>query len=514
MNSFSNRPLALVILDGWGIGPHRNGNAISMAHTPYYDEICARFPMTSLNASGEAVGLPNGAPGNAEAGHMNIGTGRIAKTDVLRIADAVSSGEFFENPVLKNAFETAARENRAVHLIGLMSDADVHSSPENLFALVRMAKRMGLTDVFVHCILDGRDVPPRTADIYVEALEIKLADIGIGKIASLCGRFFAMDNSDNWERTVRAFTMLVHGEGERAEDPGTAIRSSFLRGISDEFIAPIVIESEPGVPVATVCDGDVVVFFNHRPDTMRQLVRSLAMPEPGGVVSAKPRVEAVCLTEYDRSFGLPVAFRSGAETNTLTQVFAEHNIHTYRITESDRFAHITNFFDGGSVSHFSNEKHLMVPSGKQADRELEPEMRSFKITDALLRGIEGDLTGVFVVNMPSPGMVAETGNVQRAIDAVQFTDTCLGGVMRKMHQANGVAILTASHGNCEDMSGPDGEPNRHSTANPVPFHLIGNDVQNLRLRDDGSLRDIAPTILGFLGLPVPQEMTGRDLRQI
>ena len=510
MDPLENRPLALIVLDGWGIGPDGEWNAITRAHTPYYDEICRSFPAARLDAAGEAVGLPHGSVGNAEAGHLNIGTGRIAKTDTLRISDSIRSGAFFENRVLTDAFQAALDGGKRVHLVGLLSDAEVHSSPETLFALLRMAKRMGFDEAFVHGILDGRDVPPRTADIYSEAIEIKMADIGIGTIATLCGRFFAMDNAENWERTARAFTMLVLGEGERSQDARTAIRSSFLRGISDEFIAPIVIEREPGVPVATIGEGDAVIFFNHRADTMRQLVRSVAMPEPGSA-SSKPKINAVCLTEYDSSFGLPVAFRSGSETSTFADELLSHEIHTYRFGESERFQHITNFFDGGAAVSRPNEKHLLIESAKEADRELVPEMQSFKITDAILRGLESDPTGIFIANFASPGLLAETGNFQKTVESVQYVDTCIGGILKKLRQVNGTAVITSSHGNCEDMSPVDGVPDRLPTRSPVPMHIVGGDNHHIQFRKHGSLRDVAPTLLNLLNLRIPYEMTGVSL---
>ncbi|HJS52809.1 MAG TPA: 2,3-bisphosphoglycerate-independent phosphoglycerate mutase [Pyrinomonadaceae bacterium] len=508
MDQFRNRPLALVILDGWGIAPPSEWNAISQAHTPFYDQIVAQFPRTVLEASGEAVGLPKGSPGNAHSGHLNIGTGRVSKTEVHRIADSIRDGTFFENRVLEAAFETAWNTNGRVHLIGLLSDAGVHSSPETLFALLRMAKRFELKEAFVHGILDGRDVPPRTADVYAEAVEIKMADIGIGTIASLCGRHYAMDNAENWERTARGYTMLVHGEGEHAADARTAIRSSFLRGISDEFITPIVINDDRGI--ATLRDGDTVIFFNHRPDTMRQLVRSVAMPEAGGGIT-KPKLNVVCMTEYDTSFGLPVAFKSGTESNTLVDTLADVGIHTYRISESERFQHITNFFDGGAARSRQTEKQMPMDSEKEADREYAPEMRNFKVTNVLLRSMDIDGSGVFITNLASPGLVAETGNFRKTVEAIQYLDTCLGGIITKVRQLNGIAVITSSHGNCEDMHLVDGSPNRYATSNAVPLHLIGSDARQTYLSANGSLQDVAPTILGLLGLPVPSEMTGRDL---
>ena len=510
MNTENTRPVALIILDGWGISDDSLGNAIAQAHTPYYDVLCSQYPSTSLAAAGAHVGLAAGAAGSAEAGHLNIGAGRVVETDIARISKAVRSGEFERNPVLQPAMVHAAMANKAVHLIGLLSDGGVHSSPENLYALLRMAKREGVRDVFVHGILDGRDVPPRTADIYVEALEIKMADIGVGRIATLCGRFFAMDSSENWERTARAFTMLVHAEGERAADSRTAIRNSFLRGIADEFIAPIVLEKEPGLPVASVKDSDVVIFFNHRADTMRQLTRSLAIPEIGSS-STKPMIEAVCLTEYDHSFNLPVAFLTESEGCVLGQVLAAHRVANYRIAGTDRFPHVTSFFNGGAdPSIFECGTHVELPIGHHRDSE--PEMESFKLADRTIQHMSSLERGVFVINFSASAIAAETGNLERTIEAIQYVDTCLGGVLEKVGEAGGISIVTASHGSCEEMLDAAGQPNRFTSANAVPFHIVGGDARDIRLRNDGALCDVAPTILGILGIEKPGSMTGSDLR--
>ncbi|HEY0659391.1 MAG TPA: 2,3-bisphosphoglycerate-independent phosphoglycerate mutase, partial [Pyrinomonadaceae bacterium] len=369
-------------------------------------------------------------------------------------------------------------------------------------------------DVFVHPILDGRDVAPRTADVYAEALEIKMADVGIGQIATLCGRYYAMDSNENWERTARAYTMLVHAEGERAFDAVTAIRSSFLRGIADEFIAPIVLEKEPGKPVATIKNGDVVVFFNHRGDGMRQIVKSLSVPDANDFAAVgKPRVETVCLTEYDRNFNLPVAFRPESENNVLAQVFAEKGILNYRLTESERYSHITYFFNGGVDSENSCERRVLVPSPKIAAYESQPEMSSFKVTDKFLRGLEAGENDVFIMNLPASDLVAQTGNLEKTIESVQFLDTCLGGILEKIRELNGVALITSSHAGCEEMADLlTGEPNPQPTTNPVPFHFVDEQANGLKLRDDGALEDVAPTILGVLGIEKPEEMTGRDLR--
>ena len=514
MNFPTKRPLALIILDGWGFSRDAHGNAIAMAHTPNYDAICSRYPWTNIDASGTAVGLVDGAPGNAENGHVNIGAGRVVKTIAAQIAESMSSGTFFENSVLSTAFRKAAENNSTVHLVGLLSDGDVHSSSDILFSLLRMAKRAGIAEAFVHAILDGRDVPQRTADIYVDALEIKMADIGIGRIATLCGRFYGMDSGENWERTARAFTMLVHAEGERAVDAVSAIRSSFLRGISDEFIAPVIIEDSTKTPLATVKNGDLVVFFNHRADTMRQLVRSLAVPEPGeAALSGKPQIDVVCLTEYERSFGLPIAFPPPSRSNNLADVFLQQGVNNYRISELDRFAHITRFFNGGSEVATANELHIQIPaSPRTSDRESEPEMRSFKIADTLIQSVEKDANGVFVVNIPAPGLVGETGSLERTIEAVQYVDTCLSGMVDAIREAGGISVITSTHGNCENMLLPSGEENRSATTNSVPFHIVDDDLHGIQLRQGGSLQDVAPTILGILGIEKPETMTGSDLR--
>lgn len=511
MNETARRPLALVIVDGWGTSPRREGNAIALANTPFYDEICAKYPQTNLVAAGLRVGLTPDAPGSAEVGHLNIGAGRIVQTDVSRISHAVRSGRFFENKVLKAAFTKAKGNNSSVHLVGLMSDGEVHSSPENLFALLRMSRNEGVKDIFVHAILDGRDVAPRTADIYIEALEIKLADIGIGKIATLCGRYYAMDRDQNWERTARAYTMLVHSEGERATDAVSSIRSSFLRGISDEFIAPIILE-ENGKPIASVKDGDLVIFFNHRSDRMRQLVKSLSVTETADSFG-KPKIETVCLTEYDRTFGLPAAFKADSEENVLAEVFAENGILNCRITETEKYPHVTYFFNGGIELEHPCEQRVLVPSPKSNTYETAPELACFKVTDKLLRSLEAGENDVFIVNLAASDLVATTGNLEKTIEAVQFVDTCLGGIINKVREIGGIAVITSSHGNVEEMADLlTGEPKNSPTANPVPFHLIDEQANGLKLRENGALEDIAPTILGILGIEKPAEMTGKDLR--
>jgi 2,3-bisphosphoglycerate-independent phosphoglycerate mutase len=502
MQNRLNRPLALIILDGWGDSSLREGNAIAAAHTPFYDEVCRLYPRASLAAAGPSVGLPSNSPGTPEVGHLNLGTGRVVRSNISRLSDAVRSGEFFTNKVLQQAFGRSASKGSAVHLIGLLSDAGLNSSLENLFALLRMAKAENVSEVFVHCILDGRDCLPRTADVYVDALEIKMSEIGIGRIASLCGRFYAMDTAGKWERTARAFTMLVHGEGERASEPKTAIRNSFLRGIAEEFIAPVVLTDSGDKPLAMLKEGDTAIFFNHRADGMRQLVKSLA-GSAGRPVDADAAL--ICLTEYDASLGLPVAFPVETQNNFLAQVLANNGIGNCRITESERSAHISYLFNGGSDMDLPGESHAHIASPKRDSFEMAPELSSFKIADRFRQEIAVGGGEVYFINLPASGIVAETGNFHKTVESVQFVDTCLGGILDSLAAANGMAVITSSYGNCCEMQ-------TEGAGAAVPLSIV--DQGSFQIRPDGSLQDVAPTILGLLGLEKPPEMSGNDLRII
>lgn len=514
MNNFNSRPCALIILDGWGIAPSSDSNAISIAHTPYYDEICKGFPSAALMASGAEVGLSVDSAGNPEAGHLNIGAGRVVRSDVARISAEIKTGDFFENKVLRAALRSAAERRRPVHLIGLISDGGVHSSSETLYAILRIAKREHIQNVFVHGILDGRDVAPRSADIFVEALEIKIDDIGVGKIATLCGRHFAMDSAEHWDRTARCYTMLVHAEGERASDAATAIRSSYLRGIDDEFIAPIVMETGSEVPVATIQDGDTVIFFNHRADTMRQLVRTLAVPDPFASRSAKPRLDVVCLVEYDKAFGLPVAFSPDMISTGLNAALTRFGIPNYRFAEPERSPHVTRFLNGGGESSNQFEKDVVVSGTKISVHESGPEMGSFKLADKVINAVETDGPGLYVANFSAADVVAETGDLSKTIESIQFIDTCLGGIYETIREESGVLMITSSHGRCEEIGDVTGAGfNRAGTHNPVPFHLVDFSNGSISLKKEGSLRDVAPTVLGMLGIGKLDGMTGNDLRK-
>jgi len=508
-------PLALIILDGFGYTPEREGNAIALASLPFYNELLEKYPHTLLQASGECVGLPAGVMGNSNVGHLCMGAGRIIRTDVENINHAIKTGEIFQNEVLTMAMDNALRRGGALHFMGLLSDGLVHSSQEHLYTLLRMAKERGLQRVYVHCFLDGRDTPPMSAYGYVEALQVKCAEIGCGRIASVIGRYYAMDRDQRWERTKRAFDLLVHAEGERAIDPVEAIKGSYARGVSDEFVEPIVVTRETGEPVASIEDTDSVIFFNYRADRARQITSALAVHNFDGFeTKRRPQIDFVCFAQYDKTFPLPVAFPVVAPHNILAEVFAAFGVRNYRMAETEKYAHVTYFFNGGKEQEFPHERRLLVPSPKVATYDLKPEMSAFLVTDKILRVIDENETDVFIVNFANPDMVGHTGNLQKTIEAVQYVDTCLGWIIKALKTARGRCLITADHGNCEQMIDPKtGQPHTAHTTNLVPFHLIDEAHIGAHLREGGALEDVAPTMLGLLGIEKPAEMTGRDLRE-
>lgn len=509
-------PLALIIIDGWGYSPRPEGNAIALAATPYYDELCGNYPQTLLEASGTRVGLPAGVMGNSEVGHLNIGAGRVIRMDVSRVDHDISTGEFCRNEVLLSTMDGAKKRGKALHLMGLLSDGQVHSSQEHLYALLRLAKQRGLERVFIHCFLDGRDTPPSSAACYVEALQKEIEKISCGQIASIIGRYYAMDRDKRWERTERAYDLLVKGKGERTTDPIAAILRSYERGSTDEFIEPTVIVNANNEPIATIQDGDAVIFFNFRPDRARQLTRALAITGFQGFdVSGRPQIEFVCFTVYDRSFPLPVAFPPRDHKNVLAEVWEKICVRNYRLAETEKYAHVTYFFNGGVEKEHACERRLLVPSPRISTYDLQPEMSAFKVTDKVLRGIEEKETDVFIVNFANPDMLGHTGKLEKTIEACQYVDTCLGWITKGIRQARGITIITADHGNAEQMIDPQsGGPHTAHTTNPVPFHLIDEASRGLKLREGGALEDVGPTLLGLLGNEKPEDMTGRDLRHL
>jgi 2,3-bisphosphoglycerate-independent phosphoglycerate mutase len=517
MNLPSQRgPLALIVIDGWGHSASREGNAIALASTPYYDELVERYPHTLLEAHGTRVGLPAGVMGNSEVGHLNIGAGRVIRMDVSRIDHDIETGDFFRNEVLTAAMDGALTRNKSLHLMGLLSDGQVHSSQQHLYALLLMAKQRGLQRVFIHCFLDGRDTPPASATEYVSALQKKIEELGCGEIATLCGRYYAMDRDKRWERTQRAYEVLVHGQGTQARDPIAAIRQSYERGVTDEFMEPVVIVRENDEPTALIRDDDSVIFFNFRPDRARQLTRALAVPGFNEFpVPDRLKIHFVCFSVYDISLPLPVAFPLQHHTNVLAEVFAGLCVRNYRLAETEKYAHVTYFFNGGVEQEFACERRLLVPSPRIPTYDLAPEMSAFKVTDKILREIEAGETDVFVINFANPDMVGHTGKLEKTIEACQYVDTCLGWITKAIKAARGITMITADHGNAEQMLNPTtGQPHTAHTTNRVPIHLIDDDSIGLQLREGGALEDVAPTMLGLLGIEKPAEMTGRDLRSL
>ncbi len=508
-------PLALIVLDGFGYRAEREGNAIALAEMPHFRELTEHYPHTLIQASGECVGLPPGVMGNSNVGHLCLGAGRVLRTDVERINHEIATGQFNNNLALNSAIDNAVKHDRALHLMGLLSDGLVHSSQEHAYALLRLAKQREVRRVFVHCFLDGRDTPPSSAEKYVAALQDKLNEIGVGEIATLVGRYYAMDRDKRWERTERAFNLLVKGEGLRTSDPLTAIRQSYEHGITDEFVEPIVITRASGEPVATIADGDSVIFFNFRADRARQITSALAVPGfDEFAVSNRPHVHFVCFAVYDKNYPLPVAFSPDQPVNILADVFASLGIRNYRMAETEKYAHVTYFFNGGSEREYPFERRLLVPSPKIATYDLAPEMSAFVVTDKLLGAIAEAETDVFIVNLANPDMVGHTGMLDKTIEACQYVDACLGKITKAIQAKRGISLITADHGNAELMIDPKtGGPHTAHTSNPVPFHLIDEESKGVKLREEGALEDVAPTMLGLLGAEKPLEMTGRDLRE-
>ncbi len=508
------RPLLLIIMDGWGWREEVRANAIRLAGTPHLDRLREEYPFTLLQASGEAVGLPPGQMGNSEVGHLNIGAGRIVYQDLTRINRAIQEGSFFRNPELLKVAEKVRQTGGRIHLMGLVSDGGVHSSIEHLYALLELYAREGLGErVVVHAFTDGRDTAPDVADRFLEALLAKMEALACGKVATVCGRYYAMDRDRRWERTKLAYEAIVLGRGLRAPDPLTAVRQAFARGETDEFIKPtVIVESEK--PVATLEDGDAVVFFNFRADRARQLTRALTDPDFREFEREKfPQLAYfVCFTLYDEEFDLPIAF----PPEKLHRIFGEEvsraGLPQLRIAETEKYAHVTYFFNGGDEHTFPGEERKLVPSPREVPTyDLKPEMSAYEVTEELIRRLQHKRYGLVVLNFANGDMVGHTGVLEAAIKAVKVVDECVGRVVKAFRETHGgPVIVTADHGNCELMADESGHPHTAHTANPVPFYLVDDRFRGRKLRE-GILADIAPTGLYLMGLPVPEEMTGRIL---
>jgi len=506
------RPLLLVILDGWGLGRKRKGNAIHQARLPFYRSLLQKYPLTRLKASGEEVGLPCGQMGNSEVGHLNIGAGRIVYQELTRISKDIEQGSFFANPVLLAAMRHARRKQSALHLLGLVSDGGVHSHLTHLFALLEMAKRQGLSAVYVHAVLDGRDVGPVSAREYLTALEARMKELRLGQIATVSGRYYTMDRDNRWERVVKAYRAMVDGDGEMAATSLHALEKAYERGETDEFVLPTVLLTGSGSPTAVIKREDAVVFFNFRPDRARQITRAFTDRE----FSSFPRGDEpvfpyfVCLTQYDETINAPIAFAPGYPQKTLGEVLARAGLRQLRIAETEKYAHVTFFFNGGEETRFPGEERVLIPSPEVPTYNLQPEMSARLVTARVLEEIGKDVFDVMILNYANPDMVGHTGIMPAAVRAVEVIDDCLRQVVPAVLDKGGIAIITADHGNVEQMTvSRTSLPFTAHTANQVPFILASRPPY--RLRKSGLLADVAPTILQLLQLPVPPEMTGRSL---
>ena len=505
---------ALIILDGFGCRENVDGNAIRADGVKHIRELWNAYPHTQIEASGNAVGLPAGQMGNSEVGHLNIGAGRVVYQELTRITKSIEDGDFFSNEAFLGAVENCKKHNSALHLYGLCSDGGVHSHLTHLYALVKLARENGLKNVFIHCFMDGRDVPPESGKGYIHALKNELKALGCGKIATVMGRYYAMDRDNRFERVEKAYAALVYGEGIQAEDPEAAMQASYDAGVTDEFIIPVVI-TENGAPVGTVRANDSVICFNFRPDRAREITRAFILPEFDGFDRKKGffPLHYVCMTQYDKTFGtrVHVAFKPEHLSNTFGAYISSMNKTQLRIAETEKYAHVTFFFNGGVEEPNPGEDRALIPSPKVATYDLKPEMSAYEVTAEAVKRIESGKYDVMILNFANPDMVGHTGVMEAAVKAVHAVDECAAEVVSAILKAEGRAIITADHGNCEQMVGPDGEPFTAHTTNPVPLILVDDMRKEAKLRTGGRLCDLAPTLLALMGLPVPEEMSGRSL---
>src|ERR1700761_672097 len=533
MRTSMRKPLVLAILDGWGYRPERDANAIAQARKPNYDRLLREFPNTLLHASDHFVGLPDGQMGNSEVGHLNIGAGRIVQMDITRIDAQIASGEFRKNPAIVQAMQRAREAGRQLHLFGLVSDGGVHSHQEHLYALLRTAKEFGVERVFVHAFLDGRDTLPTSGAGYIAALEQKMREYGVGKIASVSGRYYAMDRDRRWERERKAFDAMVAGkaEGGAYSDPIARVKESYNNGITDEFVVPFVVTGKDGSPVTRVRDEDVLICFNYRADRVRQITRVLAresgfakdggrsLPGADDLDATIPRNEVpknlhyVCMTQYDKLYALPLVILPESMDNILANILSAHQLRNLRVAETEKFAQVTYFFNGGIETPFPGEERTLIPSLKVATYDLAPEMKAEAIGDIIVKAVNDTAFDLVVANFANADMVGHSGKLEPTIKAVEAVDMQLDRIYKAVKENNGSWLITADHGNAELMVDPvSGGPHTAHTTNPVPMIYVSEQASQYRLRTDGSLRDISPTLLNLLNLGLPKQMTGGDLR--
>jgi len=505
--------VVLIVLDGWGINTKSEGNAIASARTPVYANLLANNPHTALRASGEAVGLPDGQMGNSEVGHLNLGAGRVVYQDSTRISKAIREGDFFQNQALLSALDRVKQSNGVLHLMGLLSDGGVHSRMDHIFALFDMVKSHGISQVFFHAFLDGRDTPPSSAIGYIKALEKHFSDIGIGAIATVSGRYYAMDRDKRWERIQKAYEAMVQATGMNSYSAVDAVQQSYAQNKTDEFCLPtVILDRTTQKPRGAIRDNDCVIFCNFRSDRARELTQAMTAAEFQGFTRhVMPQLAMfVCLTTYDETFGLPVAFSPIRLTNILGEVLSAHGVRQLRMAETEKYAHVTFFFNGGEEHPFPLEDRILIPSPRDvATYDKKPEMSARELTDALVKNILSREYGFILANYANPDMVGHTGVFDAAVQAVEVLDECLGRVLKAAQEAGMTVAITADHGNVELMKDPiDGKPFTAHSTNAVPFILIN---ENATLRKDGLLADVAPTILQLKGIEKPREMSGESL---
>lgn len=505
------KPTVLMILDGFGMNEKSYGNAIKNAKTPNIDSYFEKYPNTQLNASGLDVGLPEGQMGNSEVGHLNIGSGRIVYQDFTRITKAIRDGVFFENKAFIEAINNAKKNDSALHMWGLLSDGGVHSHNTHLYALLKLAKEQGLSKVYVHCFLDGRDVPPSSAIKYINELEDKMNEIGVGKIATISGRYYAMDRDKRWDRVKLAYDAIVLGEGEKATSAVEALEESYANNTVDEFVKPTVVY-ENNTPVTTVSEDDSIIMFNFRPDRAREITRAFVDPEFDDFERANGYfpVHYVCMTQYDASLpNVNLAYAPQSLINTFGEYISNKGLKQLRIAETEKYAHVTFFFNGGVEEANEGENRVLIPSPKVATYDMKPEMSAYEVTDKLIEEIDKDVHDVIIVNYANPDMVGHTGDIEAAVKAIETVDKCIARVVDAVINKDGQLLITADHGNSDEMLDENGNPiTKHST-NPVPLILI-NPEKEYDLAE-GKLADIAPTLLHLMDLAKPEEMTGSSL---
>ncbi len=527
------KPLVLIILDGWGYRAETKANAIALARKPVYDRMLRDYPNTLIHTSGPFVGLPEGQMGNSEVGHLNIGAGRIVHMDITRIEVMIQNGEFFSHPVLLEAMKNARSGGRKLHLFGLLSDGGVHSQQTHLYALLKMAKQNGVDRVFVHAFMDGRDTLPTNGAGYLEQLQQKMREYNSGKIATVSGRYYAMDRDRRWERIAKGYNAMVFGQGEGGTyvDPVQGMKESYNKDVTDEFVVPFVCVDNRGEPLAKIADEDSCICFNFRADRVRQITRALCrtsglnaqggsdLPGAADLDATIPRdrgpknLKYVCMTQYDQHFTLPVVIPPESMANILANVMADRKMRNLRVAETEKYAHVTYFFNGGVEQPFPGEERIVVPSQKVATYDLKPEMSAAGIAETVIKAANDGTFDVMIVNFANADMVGHSGKLEPTIKAVETVDACLGEIEKAVRAKGGAMLITADHGNAEMMIDPaTGGPHTAHTTNPVPFIVLAEDAKQYTLKPNGSLRDISPTILGMLGIDEPREMTGSDLR--